>query len=222
VFNHLDLNLNDNLTRKTIRGQRWYQVNETTQYPSVTTVLGCVEKSGLQAWKQAMGKSKADKEMARCADRGTAVHDMIEKYLLNNDDPTCNHELSNISLFNKIKVRLKKINDIHCQEHSLFSHTLKMAGSVDCIAYYDGVLSVIDFKTSNGTKDESMIEDYFLQCTAYAIMYSEMYDTFIEDIVIIIAPEKSNSMSMVYKKKINNYVAPLLKRISKFNEINNV
>jgi hypothetical protein len=220
MFNHNSIELTEPIQRKTIKGQRWYQVSEGIRYPSVTTVLSCVEKPGLNAWKQAMGKDKSSKEMTRCADRGTAVHEMIEKYLLNQPNPTESHEQSNINLFNKIKTRLKKIDNIRCQERSLYSHMLKLAGSVDCIAEYDGVLSVIDFKTSNGGKSEDMIEDYFLQCTAYAIMFAEMFDIFIEDIVIIIAPEKSNTMSMVYKKKINTYVAPLLKRIAKFKELN--
>lgn len=199
------------------RGERWYTTPLGVAYPSVTTILGAEDKPGLAAWKTALGPAKAKKETDRCSERGTAVHLMVEHFLNNVDldDVTRNQTYSNIKIFNQMKTRLKRIDNIRAQEIPLYSNTMKIAGRVDCVAEYDGVLSIIDFKTSNNTKDVKMVHDYFLQCTAYAIMYSELFNEAIEDIVVIIGVEKG-AMPMVYRKKIDDYVKPLLKRISKF------
>lgn len=199
------------------RGERWYTTPSGLAYPSVTTILGAEEKPGLAAWKTALGPTKAKKETDRCSERGTAVHLMVEHFLNNVelDEVVSGQAYSNIKLFNQMKPRLKKINNIRAQEVPLYSNTLKIAGRVDCVAEYDGVLSIIDFKTSNNTKDVKMVHDYFLQCTAYAIMYSELFNEAIDDIVVIIGVEKG-ATPMVYKKKIDDYVKPLLQRIAKF------
>lgn len=217
MFNHTNSVDPQDITRLTLGKNRYYKTPKGDKYPSITTVLSSQAKPGLEAWKQAMGQTKANKETKRCSLRGTAVHEIIEQYLKNNSSHRDGHSDVNLKIFNKLKTRLKKINNIHAQECNLYSDMLKVAGCVDCVAEYDGVLSIIDFKTSNGSKSEELVEDYFLQCTAYAIMYSEMYNTFIEDIVIMISPEKSNCFPMIYKRKITDYVKPLLQRISQFN-----
>lgn len=216
MFKHNPLPFSPTLTQKNIRGARFYETDTGKRYPSVTTVLSCVEKPGLEAWKKAMGPNKAKKEADRCSKRGTAVHEIIEHYLYNEEDYLEGRDQELQRLFNRIRLRLNKIDNIKCLEQYLYSDTLQMAGCVDCIGEYDGTLSVIDFKTSNGSKHEDMIQDYFLQCTAYAIMYSELYSDLIEDIVVIITPEKSNTMPMVFKRKIHDYIAPLLQRIDEF------
>lgn len=203
------------LSDKITSGQRWYTTPSGVKYPSVTTVLGAKEKPWLEDWRNSLGPAKAAKETKRCADRGTAVHEMAEHYLNNVDDPTSGHDMANVKLFNQLKFRLNKINNIRAQEVGLYSNVLKLAGRVDCVGEYDGVLSIIDFKTSNNNKGDDMIEDYFLQCTAYAIMYEEMYGEFIEDIVVLIAVEKG-MMPLLFKRKIDDYVEPLVERINMF------
>lgn len=217
LFNHVNQPEFEELTARMKRGQRWYTTPNGVEYPSVTTVLGAEEKAGIKAWKEALGAKKAKKETERCAARGTAVHQMIEDYVNNidYDDVIAEHDYQNVKLFNQMRTRLKKIDNVRAQEVPLYSDTLKIAGRVDCVAEYDGTLSIIDYKTSNNTKDLSMVHDYFLQCTAYAIMYSELFEEAIEDIVVIIGVEKGIA-PMMYRKKIDDYVEPLLKRIHKF------
>lgn len=204
------------LETTSIKGRRWYKTPGGT-YPSVTTILSHGEKKWLKDWQNMLGKKKADKEQKRCADRGSAVHLMCERYLQNDntDDIIKGQPREYVALFNQIKFALKKINNIRAQEVALWSDDFGIAGRVDCIAEYDGKLSIIDFKTSNGLKDESMIGDYFLQCTAYALMYFEQYEEPIEDIVVIITAEKG-LMPLVYRRKIDDYVAPLLAKINTF------
>lgn len=196
-------------------GIRHYTTPEGNYYPSVTTVLGQKEKPWLEDWRQMLGKEKADKEQARCADRGSAIHELIERYLNNEDEFTRGYKSEYVRGFNQLKFRLNHINNIRVQEAALYSDSLRVAGRVDCIGEYDGVLSVIDFKTSNNNKDHSMIEDYFLQCTAYAVMWYEMTGEAIEDIVILMSVEKG-MVPLVFHEKIDKYVKPLLLRIDEF------
>ncbi len=217
MFNHINTPKFEELDAKIKRGQRWYTTPTGRKYPSVTTVLGNQKKAGLEAWKKALGPKKAQKETKRCSDRGTVVHSMIEHFLENVEMSNIvkDQEYSNVKMFNQMKTRLKKIDNIRIQEVPLYSDRMKIAGRVDCVAEYNGKLSIIDFKTSNNTKDLKMVHDYFLQCTAYAIMYSELFEEAIEDIVVIIGVEKGLA-PMIYRKKIDDYVVPLLKRINTF------
>ena len=137
---------------------------------------------------------------------------MAEKFLNNDEYPTKGYSTDNIKLFNQIKFKLRQVDNIRLQEAPLYSHVLKLAGRVDCVGEYDGVLAIVDFKTSNNNKDLSMIHDYFLQCTAYAIMWHELTGEAIEDIVIIMAVEKG-MVPLVFRDKIDKYVGPLLQRI---------
>lgn len=217
MFTHINTPSYTELKSRMKRGKRWYKTPDGIELPSVTTVLGVEPKPAVEAWKQALGGKKAKREMDRCSTRGTAIHEMCEHYLNNDETFADNRDASLVRLFNKMRVRLKKIDNIRVQEVPLYSHSLGIAGRVDCVAEYNGVLSIIDFKTADRPKTEDMVEDYFLQCTAYAIMYSELFDEAIDDIVVIIAAE-NGAMPQVYKRKIYDYAKPLMKRIRKFNE----
>lgn len=215
MFTHKKLPHVVELTDRTVNGKRWYKTTDGVEYPSVTTVLGDKEKPWLEDWKRMLGAEKTAKETKRCAERGTAVHLLAERFLKNEEDPVQGETPVAKKLFNQLKFRLNNINNIIAQEIPLYSDTLRLAGRVDCIAEYDGVLSTIDFKSSTNNKTEDMIEDYFLQCTAYSLMFDEMYDIFIEDIVVMIAVEKG-IMPLVYKRKIDDYVEPLVERINTY------
>lgn len=221
IFKHTNKPIFQELSAKVTNGQRWYATPNGVKYPSVTTILGAKEKPYLKEWQESLGIAKAKKETARCSDRGTAVHEMAEHYLDNKENPTKGHSAANVRMFNQLKFKLNKINNIRVQEVPMYSDVLKVAGRVDVVGEYEGVLSIIDFKTSNNNKTEEMVEDYFLQCTAYAIMYHEMFGVAIDDIVILIAVEKGMA-PMVYRKKIDDYVKPLLERINMFYKKNGV
>lgn len=199
---------------------RWYQSPTTgDKYASVTTVLGHGPKPWLEEWRESLGEEAAAIETQRCADRGTAVHLMAERYLNNEKAPTKDMMGSDIKLFNQLRPILHRITNIRAQEIPLYSDTLRLAGRVDVVGEYDGVLSIIDFKTSNNPKDLGMVNDYFLQSTAYAVMYFEMFGVAIDQIVVIIGIEKG-MVPMVYVKNIDEYVQPLLERINTFyNEV---
>ena len=142
---------------------------------------------------------------------------MAEKYLNNEEYPTKGRDPKHVDDFNKLRFALKKINNIRSPEVGLYCAMFKFAGTVDCIAEFDGVLSVIDFKTSTNHKTLDMIDDYFKQCTAYAIAWSERTGEAIEDIVVLIAVENGLA-PLVYSDKIENWIPALLPDINKFNQ----
>ena len=215
MFTHTKTPSLIDLPSQITNNQRWYTLPDGTKLPSITTVLGQKEKPALQNWRQSLGPAKADKETKRCSDRGTAVHLMAERYLNNEEDCTRDQIQEHIRLFNQLKLKLGEITNIRAQEVALYSEQLKVAGRTDCIAEFEGILSIIDFKTATNNKDLELVQDYFLQATAYAIMFHERTEIPIEDIVIIIAVEKG-LMPLVFKDKIDNYVKPLLERINTF------
>jgi genome maintenance exonuclease 1 len=213
-FIHTPVELTELQTQE-VKGHRWYIIPNGDLYPSITTLLGSKPKPHLDNWRKMLGEDKADKETKRCADRGTAVHLMVERFI-NNEDPFVDQTRENIKLFNQIRLIIKnKINNIQAQEVPLYSEVLKVAGRVDCIAEYDGVLSIIDFKTSNNNKTESMIEDYLLQETFYALAFYELTGKQVKQIVTIMTVERG-IMPLVWIKPINPYIIPLQKRIDEF------
>ena len=199
------------LQRKEVFGTRHY-TDGIMKYPSITTILGkTADKTYLKEWENRLGHANAKKETQRCADRGTELHALCEQYLNNIDFETKN------KLFTQLRPHLRKLNNIIMQETALKSDYLKIAGTVDCIAEFNGILSVIDYKSSNNAKTEDMIFDYFLQATFYALAFFEETGIMIENIVIFIAVE-GKSMPQIYKKSIIPYIKPLKERIALYYE----
>ena len=188
-------------------GTRYYQTPDGQNYPSITTVLSNYKKEGILEWRKKVGEEKANQISRQATTRGTSVHALIEDYLHNLE--TQKDALPNAkSLFVQMKDALKHVDNIHCLETKLFSHELKVAGTVDCIAEYKGVLSVIDFKTAKRLKRKADIGGYFLQATAYAKMFEELTGINIPQIVILIGVDSSN-FSQVLVEKPENYIDEL-------------
>ena len=137
--------------------------------------------------------------MNRAARRGKATHTLVEQYI-KNETPSIRDVLP-LGLFRLLKPYVDQVDNIHCLETIMYSKKLTIAGQVDCIAEYNGKLSVIDFKTANKERKEDWIENYFLQTTAYAIMYEELFGKPIEQIVILLAAEDGTVQSYTRDKK---------------------
>jgi len=182
---------------KNIDGFRFYAV-EDKHYPSITTVLGAIPKPGLIKWRKSVGEEAARWEMNRAARRGSATHTLVEQYL-KGETPSIRDVLP-LGMFRLLKPYLDQVDNIHALEQIMYSNKLTVAGQVDCIAEYNGKLSVIDFKTANKERVDSWNENYYIQCTAYAIMYEELFGTPIEQIVILQAGEDGSCKSFVKNK----------------------
>ena len=199
-FNFIDI---DKSVLPTAKGKRqgkyrFYDINGTN-YPSVTSILGVRKKVELQQWRDKIGENVANWEMGRAARRGTATHNLIENYI--KGEPLEEKSVLPLGLFKLMKPYIDQINNIHCLETVLYTSKYRLAGQVDCIAEYNGKLSVIDFKTANKERKEEWIDNYFLQCTAYALMYEELYKTPIENIVVIIGGEDGSIATYIKEKK---------------------
>lgn len=173
-------------------GMRYYEVGEDS-YPSITSILGYFKKKHILEWRARVGDEEANKISARASRRGTEIHNMVEAYLRNDpmDQIVDQRSIVDIATFRDILPALNRIDNIFLQERALYSKSLKIAGRCDLGADFDGVPSIIDFKTSLREKRIEQIKDYFEQATAYALMYEDMTGKAIHQIVIIIANDES-------------------------------
>jgi len=157
-------------------------------------------KESLERWRNNIGHQVAHYITTESAKNGTAAHEIIEQYLNNKSIPDGTSLLSKAHL-DQLKPLLHNIDNIRCTEIPLYSDTMKLAGTCDCIAEYNGKLSIIDFKTSRKQKKEFWILNYFLQATAYSKMYSHLTDTEIPQIIILISGEDGSVSEFVKESK---------------------
>ena len=212
MFHHLNVSLPE-LSTKTINRKRYYVTPQGNQYPSITTILSNRNKKGLMEWRKRVGNDVATYISTKSATRGTHVHTMCEDYLNNKDvseTPFLPH-----TLFKQLRDKsLHNINTIHAQECALYSDKYQVAGRVDCIAEYDGKLSIIDFKTSTKERTDEYNENYYIQAAAYAEMFEEQTGTPIEQIVILVVTEDGVVQEFVNNKY--DYIPLLVESIDNF------
>jgi len=196
--------LDFDLKAETTPEGRRYITPEGESYASVTTVLTEYNKKAIMEWRERVGEEEANKVSAQASSRGTRVHSLCETYLKNELSPM---KLSTMmpdakELFYKIKPFLDThIGRVYALEQALYSDELRIAGRVDCIAEWDDKLSVIDFKTASKEKNEDWIENYFMQCSAYAEMFEERTGKPIDQIVVAIAVANGNPQIFVKEKQ---------------------
>lgn len=186
MFNHIEIDY-PQLERETIDGVRYYDTPDGQKLVSITSVISHYNREIFREWRAKIGNDEANKITKAATSRGTDMHTLVENYLLNQELPEV-QPLSDF-LFKQAKSDLNKIDNIHAIEQSLFSKELGVAGTVDCIAEYEGELAVIDFKTSKKPKPKKWIEHYFVQCAAYACMLYEMTGIIVKKFVIIMSCE---------------------------------
>ena len=216
-FKHLNIHNFPNLKAKTTEQGRRYFV-EGNAYPSVTTVIGEKKKDSILQWRRKVGEEEANAISKRASTRGNKCHKLAEDYLSNKPLDRYRDDVLSLGMFHQIRPYIDKINNIHALEESLYSHTLKLAGRVDCIAEYDNELAIIDFKTSSKYKREEWIQDYFSQETAYAIMFQELTGLKVKQLVTIIATEQGTPQIFV-KNNILEFVPKLKEYIDYYKEI---
>ena len=216
MFEHVNLDL-PLLERETIDGVRYYKIpedDELLKLVSITSVTSHFNREFFANWRKRVGAEEADRITRQATSRGTDTHTLIEQYLRNMDR---NSDVLPISehLFQVAIPALNRINNIYALEGSLYSKFLGIAGTVDCIAEFDGELSIIDFKTSKKPKPREWIEHYFVQCCAYACMLHELTGLSVKKFVIIMTCEDGDVV--VYEERDKaKYVKLLTQYIKKF------
>ena len=202
MFNHVNTIDIPELQTLNENNSRFYITPTGEKYPSVTTLLGWSTRKSIYQWRQRVGEQKANRISGQSSARGTRYHNIVEKYL-RNEDVSFSSPLDK-DLFNSTKNLLSRINNINLLEKTLYSDHLKSAGRVDCIGEFDNKLSVIDFKTSSQPKTENYITNYFMQGSAYAVMFEERTGIPISNIVIIMAVEGNEAQ--LFQTKRDNYI----------------
>jgi genome maintenance exonuclease 1 len=214
MFNHVQIEY-PSLSRETIDGVRYYDTPDGQKLVSITSIISHYNREIFIKWRKRVGVEEANKISKQSTSRGTDMHTLVEKYMLNKNLPSV-QPLSEF-LFKQAKSDLDRINNIHAIEQALYSKKLGVAGTVDCIAEFDGELAVIDFKTSKKPKPEKWIEHYYVQCAAYACMLYEMTGIMVKKFVIIMSCE--NGEVEVYEQyDKGKYINLLSKYIREFVE----
>jgi genome maintenance exonuclease 1 len=180
---------------------RVYETPTGKKYPSVTSIVSLESKDAILEWRKKVGDEQANKVMTRASKRGTAIHSLCEDYLKKGE---ASPEMFDVEMFNKLKPILDRIDNIHCLETQLFSHHLKVAGTVDCIAEYEGKLCVIDFKTASKPKQRDWIHGYFMQTSAYAVMFEELTGVPVGRLLIIMGVDDHDPL--IFKEKRNHWI----------------
>lgn len=206
------------LKREEYNGKRYYVSPSGRKLPSVTTFLSHFKGDSIAKWRQKVGEEEANRVSARASRRGTKFHSLMESYISNQErDSFLNDKvMPDMKLaFNNMLPILDRLDNVHYLETMLYSETLGLAGQVDCIAEFDGVPSIIDFKTSLRLKKEEWILNYFEQCTCYSLMYEEMTGIKAKQIVVLISVDDETE-PQVFVRQRGDYVPELVNKIKQF------
>jgi genome maintenance exonuclease 1 len=218
LFNHVGDMTPVDMNAEMVDGKRVYYTPSGNHYPSITTVIGnnAKKQAGLAKWRERVGKEKAANISARSSGRGTKYHAIAEDYFNNNLDLKKYSKFPlPVLMFQHSRSVLDRINNIYLQEAALYSDHLEVAGRVDCIAEFDGVLSIIDFKTSAAPKKEAYLYDYLVQETAYACCLQELYGITVKQLVTIVACENGETQVHVTPPK-KEYLLKLIQYIDEY------
>ena len=208
------------LPRRNVDGKRLYETPDGSFYPSVTTITGQMTKKAIQEWRARVGEVEANRVTKVASARGTSIHKLCEHYILGTMDDV-KLMPSNKEMFDAMSTHLAdKVDNIKCVEGFLYSNFLRSAGQVDCIAEYDGKLSVIDFKTSKKKKPEAWIQNYFVQAAAYSFMFEERTNLQIPQLVIMIGVDGEDEPQVFTKntKERNQYLLQFLDLRKQYDE----
>ena len=215
TFNHIEIDY-PSLSRETVDGVRYYDTPNGKKLVSITSVISHYNREIFREWRAKVGEKEANKVTKQATSRGTDMHTLAEYYLKNSELPSV-QPLSEM-LFKQAIPTLNKIDNIHAQEQSLFSYQLGVAGSVDCIAEYEGELAIIDFKTAKKPKPKKWVDHHFVQCAAYACMLYEMTGIMVKKFVIIMSCEDGEVV--VYeeydKRKYINLLSEYIREFVEF------
>lgn len=218
MFEHMNVELKEMNAVTTEKG-RTYRTPDGIDLPSITTVLSILSRDSIAKWRKRVGAEEANRISYRASTRGTAVHAIIEKYINNEEDYKDGYTPDIIQSFIDVRDILdSRIGRVYAQEAPLYSTHLGVAGRVDCVAEFDGKLSIIDFKTSMKPKKTDWITNYFIQESAYAIMWEERTGMPITQLVTIISVDGSEPQ--VFIEHRDNWVRSLKDTIAQYNEEN--
>jgi genome maintenance exonuclease 1 len=212
IHEPVDLTYGD-LICETLPTGRTYVTPEGKKYPSITTVLSILSEDDIREWRARVGEAEAERITRRAADRGSSVHTVMEKFIQNEPLPkVMPHVMETFAQFRPILE--KRLGKIFLSEKPLYSDYLGVAGRVDLVAEFDGKRSIVDFKTSRRAKEHEDIHNYFMQETAYAIMFEERTGLPVNQLVTIMGID--GEAPKVFIERRDKWVPELLKTIGDY------
>ena len=224
IEKQFDLQLSDlqKLPRRNVNGKRLYETPDGSYYPSVTTITGQMNAKAISEWRQRVGEKVATQITKQASARGTSIHKLCEHYILGTMDDV-QIMPSNKEMFGAMANHLAEtIGKVYAVEGFLYSDFLRAAGQVDMIAEYNGVLSVVDFKTSKKKKNPDWIENYFVQEAAYSFMFEERTQLQVGQLVTVIGVDGEDEPQVFIKntKERNQYLLKFLELRNLWDEAN--
>lgn len=185
----------------------------------VTKVLGATaDKSFLELWRIRVGEEEADRIVKESQEIGNSLDDLLLKSFLPNFDENEFLREKGFSLYKQLSLPLRKIDPIAMQL-KIWNEKYKIMGYIDCLGYYNGELSLIDFKNSRSFKRPEYYHDYLLQCTMYCIILKLLLNITVKQVVLLIGVRDSASPQIVIERT-KDYVKDALKRINDYHAIN--
>jgi hypothetical protein len=215
MFEHnaIDLGYKD-LVCQTGPKRRLYHTPDGNSYPSITTVLSGMSKAGLDKWRARVGEKEAARVSAYASKRGTAVHELLERWIDNVEDYKQDANLIVWSNFLEVKDEItERLSLVYAQEVPLYSDHLGVAGRVDLVGVWDGKPAIIDFKTSGKIKKRHFCKGYFMQEAFYAVAWEERTGQPITQLVTIIAGDAGKQ---IFVEDRNDWTDSLENRIAEY------
>ena len=175
--------------RSLVKGYRHYEI-DASSLPSVTTIISQTQDpekiESLAKWKAKVGEKEAENIKNVAALRGTAMHEYLEHYIAGKEllDLTETGVKAKSMAKTIIEQGLPDLEEIWGSEVTVYYPGL-YAGATDLCGIYMGRDSIIDFKQSNKPKRAEWITDYKLQMVAYAMAHNYVYNTNIDQGVIL-------------------------------------
>lgn len=210
------------LTDEMIDGKRFYTTPTGFRYPSITTVLKKSNEKHIKAWIERVGAEEAEKITRRAATRGSSFHTVLENFLNNKEDYKGKAFPNVLESFYRIKDCIEEnVDEIYSQEEKLYSDDLRCAGRVDLIATWNGIPSIVDFKSARSKRSEFLVYKHFLQESFYSHAWHERTGMKIEQIVTVISADGMDE-PQTFIKKPESYIPEIRKLVKKFEKENKI
>lgn len=216
----LNLKKFPNISRTQINEVRHY-VTPSGALPSVTSILSATsDKSGILAWREAIGAKKADEIVKKSTNIGSLMHNSLEKFLLGESMVTGSNpirvharQMAEIMVERNLKGRLTEIYGL---EANLFYEGL-WSGCTDCVGIYDGQLSIVDFKNARKEKKEEYIHDYKLQICAYALAYEHLFGEPVnQGVILVVTQDFKDQKFILNKQDMDKYKNEWIDRVEQY------
>ena len=207
--------------RENVNGKRHY-VFDKEKLPSVTTILDITQpaekRESLAKWRERVGEDSAARIMNEAATRGTAMHKILEKYVLDEgylDETTVGKQAHNMAI-QVIQNGLINMTEYYGTECTLFYPGL-YAGQTDLVGIHKGQDAIIDFKQSNKPKRREWIEDYCLQLAAYAMAHNILFNTKITKGVVMMCTKDNYYQEFIIEGlEFQKYMHNFLRRVDEY------